>query len=156
MTHWFDARATRANGLTPEQRRKVGLIKGALAKSDKELHFLLHQILLAEGSAIRFGPVPAFAGGPPRLPLDPGLRTRLGAELLAAAARLAALHTGLQAERLLRESLVAAAAGTEAWYRALSTDDGRAIVHAQQTMSKQFANAEKLHKAGLADLEKGR
>jgi hypothetical protein len=156
MTHWFDARASRANGQTPDQRRKVGLIKDALKKSNKELQFVFHQILLAEGSAIRFGPVPASPGGPRRLPLDPGLRKRLGAELLAAAARLGALHTGLQAELLLRESLVAAAAGTEAWYAALNSDDGRTIFHAEQTMAKQFAKAEKLHEAGLAYLEKGR
>jgi hypothetical protein len=155
VTHWFDARAARSNALAPERQRKVDLIKAALAKSNVELHSILHSILDDEAAALHVGPQPSFGG---RLFSDISVRSRgqLGAELLRARARLVALHTGLQAERQLRDALAAGAAGADAWERALSTDDGRTIAHAQAAMTKHFTNADRLSRAGLANLEKGR
>jgi hypothetical protein len=154
MSHWFDAQAARTT-LKPEQQRKIRLIKEALAKSDGELHRVLHEIRVEEDSAANFGPQPSYGG---RLFSDVSVRFRaqLGAELLRARTRLAALHTGLQAESQLRQALTEAAAGADAWYRALSTDDAATIDHAQQAMSQHFAKADKLAKAGFANLAKGR
>ncbi len=155
MTHWFDTRAARSKGLTPEQQRKVGLIKEALAKSNAEIHFLYHEILDDEGVSLHVGPQPSYGG---RLFSDSEVRWRgmVGAELLRVRARLAALHTGLQAERQLRDALAESAAGFAAWARGLGTDDGRTIVSAQKAMTKHFANADRLTRAGLDNLEKGR
>lgn len=155
MSRWFDKRTARPEQLTPEQQRKIRLIKEALGKSNGELHRVLHEILLEESSAARFGPQPSFGG---RLFSTTSVRFReqLGAEMRRAGARLATLHTGLLAERQLRDSLTAAAAGADAWYRALSTDNGATIFHAQKAMSEHFAEADRLATAGLANLEKGR
>jgi hypothetical protein len=155
VTHWFDTRAARPNALTPERQHKVDLIKEALAKSNVELHSILHSILDDEAAALHVGPQPSFGG---RLFSDISVRSRaqLGDEMLRARARLAALHTGLQAERQLRDSLTESAAGAAAWARALSTDNGLAIAHAQTAMTKHFANADRLARAGLTNLEKGR
>lgn len=155
MTHWFDARAAKPATLTPEQRRKVAAIKEALAKSNNELHRVLHEILVEENSAVRFGPQPSF-GGHLFSTTSVRFRAQLAAELRRASTGLAALHTGLIAERQLRSSLVASAAGADAWFRALSTDDGATIFHEQKAMTAAFAKADRLLKAGLANLEKGR
>jgi hypothetical protein len=154
MSHWFDARAAKPATLTPEQRRKVAAIKQALAESDKELHRVLHEILLEENSAVRFGPQPSF-GGHLFSTTSVKFRAQLAAELRRASARLA-LHTGLLAEKQLRGSLLASAAGADAWYRALSTDDGATVFHEQNAMTAAFAKADGLLKAGLTNLEKGR
>jgi hypothetical protein len=155
VSHWFDAQAARSRRLKPEQRRRIRLIKQELAKSNGELHRCWHEILKEEDSAVRFGPQASYGG---RLFSDVSVRFRaqLGAELLRARDRLAALHTGLQAEHELRQALTAAAAGADAWYHALSTDDARKISDAEKAMSRHFADADRLHRAGLANLEKGR
>ena len=155
MSHWFDARAAKPAPLTPEQQRKIALIKAALQKSDKELHVLVHGISLAEDSAAHFGPQPSF-GGHLFANITVKFRAQLAAELRRASTRLAALHTGLLAEKQLRSSLLASAAGADAWYRALSSDDGATIFREQKAMTAAFAKADKLQKAGLANLEKGR
>lgn len=155
MSHWFDARAAKPATLTPEQRRKVTAIKQALAESDKELHRVIHEIHLEENSAVRFGPQPSF-GGHLFSTTSVKFRAQLAAELRRASRRVAALHTGLLAEKQLRSSLLASAAGADAWYRALSTDDGAVIAHEQEAMTAAFAKADGLLKAGLANLEQGR
>jgi hypothetical protein len=126
VTHWFDSRAARSNALTPERQHKVDLIKEALAKSNVKLHSVLHLILEDEGTSLHVGPQPSYGG---RLFSDSEVQTRgeLGAELLQARARLVALHTGLQAERQLRDALAEGAAGAAAWARALGTDNARTI-----------------------------
>ena len=155
MSHWFDARAAKPATLNPEQRRKVAAIKQALAESNKELHLVLHEILVEEDSAAHFGPQPSF-GGHLFSTTSVKFRAQLAAELRRASTRLAALHTGLVAEKQLRSSLLASAAGADAWYRALSTDNGATIFHEQKAMTAAFAKADGLLRAGLANLEKGR
>jgi hypothetical protein len=155
VSHWFDTRAAKPATLTPDQRRKVDAIKQALGESSKQLHVLLHGVSLADDSAAHFGPQPSF-GGHLFSTTTLKFRAQLAAELRRASTRLAALHTGLLAEKQLRSSLQASAVAADAWYRALSTDDGATIFREQTAMTAAFAKADKLHKAGLANLELGR
>ena len=147
--------AGEVDGMTPDRQRKVDLIKEALSKSNVQLQSLFELILGDEATSIHVGPQPSYGG---RLFSDSEVQTRaeLGVELLRARVRLAALHTGLQAERQLRDALTESAAGAAAWAQALSTDNGRTIAQAQKAMAEHFANADRLQKAGLANLEKGR
>lgn len=153
--HWFDKQAAKTEQLTPEQKHKVALIKQALGQSNKEIHHLVSAISTGEDSAAHFGPQASFGG---RLfsAVEVRFRAQIGAEFLRARSRLAALRTGLMAERQFRDALAEAAAGADAWYRALSTDNGRTIFDAQRAMTKHFAKANQLQKAALANLEKGR
>ena len=154
MSHWFDARAEKARPLSPERQHKIRLIKDALGKSDHDVDLYLKQILANQRAAVRF-PDPQL--GPGRLsPTSLAYFTKLSGELLRARDRLDALHTGLRAERELSEALTQSAAAVAAWHRGMGSDDVLTIDRAQATAKRHFASADKLAKAGLADLKRGR
>jgi hypothetical protein len=154
MSHWFDARATKARPLSPEQRHKIRLITDALGKSDHDVSTYLKQILANQNAAVKF-PDPQL--GPGRLsPTSLDFFTKLSAELLRARDRLDALQTGLRAERELSGALTQSAAAVAAWHRGMGSDDGLTIDRAQAAAHRLFVGADKLAKAGVADLKRGR
>jgi hypothetical protein len=154
MSHWFDARADKVRHLSPKQRHKINLITDALGKSDQDVGTYLKQILANQNAAVKF-PDPQL--GPGRLSSTSlGYFTKLSTELLRARDRLDALQTGLRAERELSDALTQSAAAVAAWHRGMGSDDGLTIDRAHATAHRLFAGADKLAKAGLADLKRGR
>jgi hypothetical protein len=154
MSHWFDARATKVRPVSPERRHKIHLITDALEKSDHDVGTYLKQILANQDAALQF-PDPQL--GPGRLsPTSLGYFTKLSTELLRARDRLDALKTGLRAERELSDALTQSAAAVVAWHRGMGSDDGLTIDRAHATAHRLFVGADKLAKAGLADLKRGR
>lgn len=154
MSHWFDAQAAKTGQLSPEQRDKVRLIKEALGESDRDVHKYLIAIAGYERSLIRFGPDRKYPAGVSPVELEHFAKLR--AELLRARDRLNALHTGLRAESELSDSLTAGAAAVKQWHRGMAATDTATIGHAHASMERHFATADRLGKAGLADLKKGR
>jgi hypothetical protein len=154
VSHWFDARAAKTRAPSAERRRKIGLIEDALGKSDRHVHTYLLAIQGDARSLRKFGPDPAFKVGV--APVELRYFVKLRDELLSARDRLAALHTGLQAERELSRALTESAAAVNQWHRGMSTNDSATINHAQTSMEHHFATAERHAKAGLAALKVGR
>src|SRR5207248_555562 len=102
------SRRLRARGdkhpvLTPDQRRKVALIKETLARSDSDVHIYLTALDAFARSLAKFGRDPTYPGG--ISPVEREYFHKLSAEVLRARDRLDALRTGLRAERELSASL---------------------------------------------------
>src|SRR3954464_10940615 len=116
MTSWFEKRAVRAGGLTPDQQRKVRAIEAGLGKSDRAIKDHLISIDTFGRSARKAKTGRVFAEWPRRI-------AGLEAETLAARDRLDGLHTGLRAQSNLRAALTELASAFGAWSRGLSSTD---------------------------------
>jgi hypothetical protein len=149
MTDWFDARASRAARLSRDQRRKVRQIRDALGQSDGAVkdHFISLDTFERSAKKTKSGRV----SGEWTKTLD-----KLHAELIRAQDRLDRLHTGLTAQRLLRDSVASMAAAVEAWRDALRSQDPGEIGRLTDRMRRHFAAAETAGRRGTTYLAQGR
>jgi hypothetical protein len=138
-----------AEKLTPKQRRKVAQIKGALNRSTNALQDHFYSLDTFERSALKYASGKVSSEWVATL-------VKLHAELLRARDRLAALHTGLRAERAMRDALGELAAAVDAWRRGMAATTPEAVDAATSAARRHFANAEKVGKIALKDLEAGR
>ena len=134
--------------LSPEQFRKVNQITAALGKSQKLTDDLI-SINTFERSAMESKSGRVMAEWPQRI-------AGLQAETLRARGRLDKLDTGLRAQRRLHDALTELAAGFGAWHRGLTSNKIAAVDDAMASMKRHYANADRLGKAGVADLKAGR
>ena len=135
--------------LSPEQFRKVNQIKTALGKSDRRLKDDFISIDTFERSAKEAKSGRVMAEWPQHI-------AGLQAETLRARGRLDKLDTGLRAQRRLHDALTELAAAFGAWHRGLSSNQIDEVDVALAKMKRHYANADRLGKAGLADLKAGR
>lgn len=149
MTAFFDQRAVRAGGLTPEQVRKIRAINTALGTRDRTIKNHLTSVDVFARSALKAGSGRVFAEWPRRI-------AGLQAETLAARARLDRLDTGLRAQRTIRAALTELASAFGAWQRGLSSNDIEVVEKALASMQRHYVNAGRLGKSGFADLKAGR
>ena len=134
--------------LSPEQFRKVNQITAALGKSQALTDHLI-SINTFERSASKSTSGYVDPEWPQRVA---GLRN----EALRARGRLDRLNTGLRAQRALHDALTELAAAFGAWHRGLSSNQTAVVDDALASMKRHYANADRLGKAGLADLKAGR
>jgi hypothetical protein len=135
--------------LTPEQERKVRAIEAALDASDRALRDHFTSLATFERSAlkVRTGRIS---------PQWIATLSKLEAELGRMRARLDGLHTGLRAQRRLRDALTAQVSAVAAWREGLASNQLDEVDAALERMRRHAARATALGKAGLADLEAGR
>jgi hypothetical protein len=135
--------------LSPDQFRKVNQIKAALDKSDNVLKDHLISITTFERSAVKAQSGRVFAEWPRRI-------AGLQEETLRARGRLDKLDTGLRAQHRLHDALTELAAAFGAWHSGLASNQTDEVDAAKARMQRHFASADRLGKAALNDLKRGR
>ena len=135
--------------LSPDQFRKVNQIKAVLGKSNGTLkdHFISLDTFERSAQKAKSGRV--FAEWPKRV-------AGLQAETLRVRGQLDKLDTGLRAQRRLHDALTELAAAFGAWHRGISSNRVGEVDDALDAMKRHYDNADRLAKAGLADLKVGR